>query len=272
MKILEWNIQGGASFGWSGKKIDAKLSSEVFNHDADVVVLTEFVIIRGLDFLFEKFDENEYIYFISCCSGKNGVLIAIKKELVNLNAFMTAVYTNNLISSHTEGCNYLKVELPLNTGENLVIIGCRMETGHNKNLKAQYDFERVCFDEILIPAIGPLKEDYKYIIAGDFNNAACYGNLNKPYNPENYTNSDGSQKYQYNYNLNIIKDEFETIGFEMVDKTHDGKYIGTWSKKSNTRNKIPNDHIFVKGFSLTGECKPIPTDKSDHYILLAKVE
>lgn len=268
MKVLTLNIKGGATFGWSDKRIKPQFVDELIKQKAEVVVLTEFVVIKGIDYLFEMFELNRYIYFTSSCSGKNGILIAIKSNLVDCKKLMNAVYKTNFISSNIEGCNILKVELPLKESINLIVLGCRMETGlYNEDLKAQYDFERECFDNILIPTIKPLKKDCKYIICGDFNNAKCRGSLNKKFNSKDYINpKDNSCYAQYNYNLNIIKDEFEKIGFEMVDKKENGYPIPTY-------NNFPIDHIFAKGFEIIPVEKPtIETQFSDHKMLIGEIE
>lgn len=262
MKILTSNIKGSAAFGWSNKEIKRQLVDELIEENADIVVLTEFVLVKGIDYLFEQFND-KYIYFNSSISGKNGIFIAVKRNFVDFEKFReNIVLGENFIYSNTEGCNILKVNIPLNDFENLVIVGCRMETSIvNKDFQKQYDFERECFDNILISAIKPLNKDCKYIICGDFNNAQCRGNLNKKFNPNDYKGY-----AQCNYNLNFIKDELEKIGFEMVDKKENGESIPTY-------NNIPDDHIFVKGFKINRIEKPtIGTDFSDHKMLIGEIE
>lgn len=98
------------------------------------------------------------------------------------------------------------------------------------------------------------------IVCGDFNNAQCHGNLNQKFNRKDYEGC-----AQINYNLNIIKDEFNQRGFIMADCTKSGKEIQTWGN-------IPEDHIFIRGrgFSVS-ECKAVKVDRLlDHDILFAK--
>ena len=73
---------------------------------------------------------------------KNGILIGIKKTLLDSAKFIKNVYNKNVIVSVDEGCNVLKVVVPLKSGTNLFIIGCRMETGREKDLVKQYNAER----------------------------------------------------------------------------------------------------------------------------------
>lgn len=96
---------------------------------------------------------------------KNGILIGIKKTLLDSAKFIKNVYNKNVIVSVDEGCNVLKVVVPLKSGTNLFIIGCRMETGREKDLVKQYNAERKWFDKFLMPMIQPLEEGYKYIVS-----------------------------------------------------------------------------------------------------------
>lgn len=271
MKILTSNIKGSAAFGWSNKEIKSQLVDELFEENADIVVLTEFVLVKGIDYLFEQFND-KYIYFNSSISGKNGIFIAVKRNLVDSKKFRKNITSGeNFIYSNTEGCNILKINIPLIDHGNLVIVGCRMETSIvNKDLQKQYDSERECFDNILIPAIKPMNKDCKYIVCGDFNNAQCRGSLNKKFNHNDYKGY-----AQCNYNLNFIMDAFEELGFEMIDKSIDGKPIMT-CKKTDKSGKVywfPDDHIFAKGFRTKPiDIPTIETEFSDHKMLIGEIE
>lgn len=259
LRIMTWNIKGEASLGWNNQyEINSKVVDKIINQKADIIVLTAFVIAKGIEYLFERFQNEGYIWFISNCSGKNGVLIAIKKDLVNVKELINDVYTSSVILSTNEGCNILKVTAPMNCDVNISILGCRMETGGEKNLQVQYDSERQCFDNILIPKIQPLKQGNVYIVCGDFNNARCCGNLKEKFNPQDY-----NEKAQINYNLNIIRDTFDSIGFTMMDIGKKGESIPTH------KGFYPLDHIFVYGLE-PKECCIVPSDDlSDHDILIA---
>lgn len=258
LKIMTWNIKGGASLVWNNQyEIKSKVVDKIIEQKANIIVLTEFVIAKGLDYLFERFQNEGYICFITNRSGKNGILIGISRVLVDETILVDKVYSGDMISSVDEGCNILRVKVPLQCGKNLSIIGCRMETGGTKVSQTEYDAERKCFDSILIPMIqAPLKE-HNYIVCGDFNNAYCRGKLNEKFKPENYEG-----RVQVNYNLNIIKDKFDSMGFTMADVTKDGFFIPT-------HNGYPLDHIFMHG--LCTKCETVKADGlSDHDILIAE--
>lgn len=267
LKIIEWNIGGAASLGWNDSsktrkpyEISKDIVDKIIEQKADIIVLTEFVAVNGLDNLFDSLEENEYIWFLKCETGKNGILIAIKKELVNENieGLITDIYHKKVVASSDNDCNILRVDFPLKCGSMLTVIGCRMETGA-KNLKEQYDSEGKSFDEVLIPMIKTSKD--LCIICGDFNNARCLGNLNEKYKIGDYIG-----KSQLNYNLNIIKDKLVNFDFVMMDVDENGGPIPTH------KGYLPEDHIFVRG-SDKKECRKIFSDGlSDHDIITATVE
>ena len=180
LKVVTWNIKGGAALGWNNKyKIKSEAVAKILEQKADFIILTEFVLANGLDYLFEKLMDNEYIWFTTSCTGKNGILIALKRNLVDDKNLIEQVYHNNIITSEFNGCNVLQVTFPLKNSKTLSVIGCRIETGNESNLQDQYDFERQCFDEVLIPKIRELSKSDICILCGDFNNAKHYGDFKK---------------------------------------------------------------------------------------------
>lgn len=261
LKIMTWNVKGEASLGWNNQYIiRIQLVDKVIAQKADIVVLTAFVVAKGLDYFFERLQNEGYIWFISNRSGKNGILIGIKKSLVDDKKLIDEVYSSNAISSVIEGCNILRVLLPLKGGKNLDIIGCRMETGGFKVLQEQYDSERKVLDEVLLPVLKESNCDLR-IVCGDFNNARCLGKLN-----QKFCNADYTGKAQCNYNLNIIKDSFEELGFAMADIDEKGNDIPTHN------GFIPDDHIFIRGGECV-KCEVVPAKGlSDHDILNATVK
>ena len=280
LKIMTWNIKGEASLEWNNRyEIKSKLVDKIIEQQADVIVLTAFVIAKGVEYLFDRLQNEEYIWFQQSCSGKNGVFIAIRKILVNDKEFINYVYNTNLISSHTKGCNILVVTLPLKCKKKISIVGCRMETGHKEDLREQYDFQKECFDELLIPEINKAQDSDVCILCGDFNNAKHYGELGKSFEEvkTQYMKREWNEtkrQYegpflpvaQYNYNLHRIKDSLSIIGFQLCENKND------WTFQDKYENKIHEDHIFVKG--LTYKSSDIIKEKnlSDHNILWAEVK
>ena len=234
LKVMTWNIQGAAVLSWN-KSYEIK---------------KELVL-----------EDNDYIWFMTNRTGKNGILIFIKKHLVDKKKLVHSLYQGNTILSNTDDCNILRVTLPVFQNKTLTLMGVRMETGTTEaskvSLKAQYDAERKALDQVLFPKIEPPND--MYIVCGDFNNARCLGDLTKRFNLEDY------QGYaQSGYNLNIIKDAFDGIGFTMADIGDTNRGIPSW------RGYIP---IFVRGFENIKQCERESADSlSDHDIIWAKLE
>ncbi len=138
------------------------------------------------------------------------------------------------------------------TGKKFTVIGCRFTVGAGN--EEDYNQRGTAFDKILVPLIEKTKLDYSddpCIIAGDFNNAKDRGDLNQPFNAKNY-----SGYSQVNYNLHLIKDRLEKLGFEMAD-INDGEGIVTLKKW-----KTCDDHIFFYGVKKE-DCESVSTD--DHF-------
>lgn len=263
LKIMTWNINGAAALGWDKRDvIKSKAVDAIIEQKADVIVLTEFVVGKGLDYLLERLHDEKYIWFISSCSGKNGILIAIKESLLveeknSLKDLKGKIYKENRISSVIEDCNILKVTLPLKCDKELCIIGCRIETSLADKDKNEYDCRGTSFEQILLPQIPDRNAQELCIVCGDFNNARCHGNLKEKFNEDDYKGL-----AQKNYNLNIIKDKFDELGFTMADNDK-GEAI-------STLGQIPEDHIFIKGFQVP-ECEKAEKNPySDHNILFAE--
>lgn len=275
MKIMTWNIKGEASLGWNNLyEIKRELVDKVIEQKADVIVLTAFVIAKGIDYLFESLQNEGYIWFQQSRSGKNGILIALKRELIKDKELIDRVYNKDIISSVVDGCNILRVIVPLVCGKNLCVIGCRMETGGRGSLEEQYNLEKEHFENILIPTIQSIEHNYLHILCGDFNNAKYYGELEKTFeevkekykkqewnNAKNRYEGPSLPVAQYNYNLHIIKDLLKKNGLELCEKENDWTY----------KHLIHNDHIFVKGLTYVSS-GIIENNLSDHNILWSEVK
>ena len=272
MKIMTWNIKGESSLGWNNTyRIDEDKVERILSCNADILVLTAFVATVGFDNLIKSLKEKEYIWFYRTESGDNGIFIAIKESnddfKLDLKRLQTKIFAkttpkdSNAIYSQNDGSNILKVVVPLQRGKDIVVLGFRMKTGEKgKSLEEQYDNERIAFERELLPLITNLNQEI-CIVAGDFNNARCLGDLNQPYNEDDY-----SGYAQKGYNLNYIKDVFDENGFVMADNSN-GRSMATHNKF------VPDDHIFLRGFSETKVAKVEEVGNlSDHDIVLVDVK
>lgn len=267
LKIMTWNIHGAAALPWNKEyELKRETADKVMEQDpkADIIVLTEFCVSKGWDHFQERLQENGYIWFMNYTSGKNGILICIRSDRIDdKGKLANAVYSNHVISCGTNDCNYLQASFQ-SEKKRITVLGCRMETGEGG--ARQYDSQRKAFDEGLTPALnwhGNLGRSDIYIVCGDFNNAACHGSLNQRYDPNDYRGL-----AQINYNLNLLRDCFDRLGFTLIDNDG-GKPIMTYPSGNPY---FPLDHIFVRGANKL-RCEPISGGGlSDHDILLAEVE
>ena len=81
MRIYEWNIGMAATIPSNhGYNLKSCVIEEIIKGQPDVIVLTEFVVSRGIDYYFEVLEKNNYHWFISSSTKKNGILIALKES------------------------------------------------------------------------------------------------------------------------------------------------------------------------------------------------
>lgn len=273
IRVLEWNIKGSAALPWAKPYVIKKeLVDKVMDQKADIIILVEFCIASGWDYFEKRLLEEGYAFFMSCLTGKNGVLICIKSNLIKETK--QTVYDNfkQVISHNFDDYNLLRVSFKMKNGRKATVMGLRIETSLGKSSPEEEEYNRrgKAFEEFL-RTLENLSKNEICIVAGDFNNAKCYGDLATMYDPQNYIKK-GKKRAQYNYNLNIIRDKFNDLGFKMLD-IGNGLGIPTWG---NTKKKyVPDDHIFVRGLALENiACNTITDDDlddlSDHTILLAE--
>lgn len=279
LKILGWNIRGAANYGWyldgedSEKTVLKKeIVEKILDQEAHIIVLTEFVVLKGIDNLFEQLINNNYIWFFKHESGSNGIFIAIKKDIVNTGLLEERKYNNELLFSSEKSCNLLVVKVPLIDNTTLGIMGVRMKTGGVRPLKLQYDRSRDCLDNEIRPMLKTTMSE-RYIVVGDFNNARCHKNLNLDWGKKE--DREILEKFyenlaQINYNLNIIKYIFEKEdGLILIDKEENGEPIHTHHIKNCS---FAEDHIFFRGAYENAVCYAEPAnDLSDHDMIVAEV-
>lgn len=274
LKIVGWNIQGAANYGWyldgenSEKTVLKKeIVKKILDQEAHIIVLTEFVVLKGIDNLFEQLINNKYIWFFKHESGSNGIFIAIKKDIVNIGLLKERKYYNELLFSAGKSCDMLVVKVPLIDNTTLGIMGVRMKTGGIKPLKLQYDRSRDCLDNEIRPMIKKTISE-RYVVVGDFNNAQCREkNLNLDWDKAEKSYKDYAQ---INYNLNIIKYIFEKEdGFILLDKKENGEPIYTLHTENN---HFAEDHIFFRGTYENIVCSAKTAQGlSDHDMIVAEV-
>lgn len=272
-------------YEWGASKIVNKYSvvigvNKSFD-DFKLIEVTSDISTRDIDLLKVRFEVKGQFFTVIGCRFTTGIdkdkLIVNKVSASEEGGYSTvnAKYRKSEIKVKVmhEVCEKLKI----NTGDNIYCELIKRENGEwvapfgftteAQEMKKQYDSECVAFCSTLLPFIHKSIDDNKndvFILAGDFNNARCHGDLDSV--------GDYTYRHQINFNLHLIKDWLKPYGFEMADirkdETGRKKPIPTFHKK------FPIDHIFVRGLTLGDNvCKTITDDDlSDHAIIWAEFE
>jgi len=132
LKAMVWNIHGAASTGWSNQyEIKNFVVDKVVDIKADVIIINEFVVSQGWDYFQQQLVAHNYIWFITHTSGNNGILIAVKKQILN-NAdsiadqvYQTEIVTTTMTTKIKDKPNFLQVKLNIGEKE-LYVIGTRI--------------------------------------------------------------------------------------------------------------------------------------------------
>ncbi|MBO4867877.1 MAG: endonuclease/exonuclease/phosphatase family protein [Ruminococcus sp.] len=260
MKIATWNVNMGAAIPWyDNKTISKETTDSIMNMNADVFIITEIAIASGWDYLEARMKEKEYVWFSSFVLGSNGILILVKKNLIDSPKELAENLWWKEETLHNYGnIGLLRVSFKMRNNKTCTICGLRMPIGNTKckALKKQYDKMGIILFQYVLPiAKECYLENEVTIFAGDFNHARYL--------------VDYTGKAQINYNWQIIKSKFENIGYEMLDVDDSQKPIIT-KKDGKTGPASPIDHIFTKGFSKK-RCEVLPDNGlSDHLILWAE--
>ncbi|SEA90749.1 Metal-dependent hydrolase, endonuclease/exonuclease/phosphatase family [Oribacterium sp. KHPX15] len=231
MKIATWNVNMGAALPWYDKKeLKKEVVDIIIKVDADIFIINEIALATGWDYFEEKIKEKNYVWFSSFVSGKNGLLVLIKEELIgNTKKLAESLWWHNALYSNNN-LGLIKVSFELKSGKTCSVCGFRMLIGDKKG-KAAYDHMRFILDDQVLPiATECFTNNDVVIFAGDFNNASYR---------DDYTGKD-----HINYNWQIIKSGFEGIGYEMLDVNSENGPIIT---KKDCTSGTPIDHIFAKG-------------------------
>ena len=166
MRIYEWNIGMAATIpSNNGYNLKSWVIEEIIKGQPDIIVLTEFVVSRGIDYYFEVLEKNHYHWFISSSTKQNGILIALKESAFGFND------TFNYKISSIKNSEILQCNLPPDfyelqveySGRKLSIIGVRIRKDLSKN---KSDYLGLKF-EALDTYLSSLNRDV--ICIGDFN-------------------------------------------------------------------------------------------------------
>lgn len=276
LKTIEWNIQGAASVGWAKSRNNFSFKREFVDYlikeAADVIVLTEFVTALGWDYFQEQLLKNKYIWFLNQLSGKNGVLIIVKEQILgDKKKFVHDMYYEQDVVFNGESLSgnfkpdFLHVKL-----HSLNIIGIRIQDNKLENW-----IDRKQQVESVYRYISE-KKLQNLIILGDFNHGSAF----KEADPTiDYTVGGKYKRKDYNYQM--MRSIFTSGGYS-VNTPQFGVYPiqnnqFSWLSKATpnypTDTPIKLDHMITsKNISVDGsELRYVWTDFSDHALLTAKI-
>ena len=171
--LMEWNIRGAARVdkAWNGtSKIQSWVADKIADNDADIKIITEFVVNDGIEYLFNKLRKNNNIWFFNSTTTNNGICIILNNEKFNISS--NEIYKEEIIVSDIKNTNspdYLQLFIKK---LNLYIIGFRITSLLNeKNKDIQYTHKRQQYDifNAQINDILMKNSNAKIIIGGDTN-------------------------------------------------------------------------------------------------------
>jgi len=173
MKVFEWNIGMAATIPSNqGYNLLPWIIEEILKEEPDGIVLTEFVVSKGIDYYIRELEKNNYHWFISSDTKSNGILIALKSDsFIFKDTFDYDKSTINIGSDVLTGKDlpdFYEVIVEWN-GKPLSVIGVRIKidiTGNDKTFKKN---QFMALDDYLS------KKDHNVICIGDYN--AYWGTL-----------------------------------------------------------------------------------------------
>lgn len=174
VRLKIWNIHGAASMGWNNDyEIKKNFVNEILEKEPHIIILLEFVVAKGWDYFQQKLKDKKYIWFMSYTSYKNGIVIAIRRDIDGLNLeqlidYRTNCIINDIATPIKEKPDFLQVTLKINENT-LAIIGTRIRVCIDKNATEEQknQFKKDQF-RALDEYLSNIEID-NVICAGDFN-------------------------------------------------------------------------------------------------------
>lgn len=266
MKIFEWNIGMAATIPSNqGYNLLPWIIDEIIKEEPDGIILTEFVVSKGIDYYIRELEKNNYHWFISSNTKSNGILIALKSaSFIFKDTFDYSKSTINIGSDVLTGSDlpdFYEIKVEWN-GQPLSVIGVRIKVdiiGKNATFKKN---QFKALDDYLSNL------NHNVICIGDYN--AYWGNIwsSKKNTTLHKTASNNFQIYTPSYS----KDNFSFVqsNGKKVQLDHLITNIGN---KNNI--KVKYDWSFINSIRykccITAETPQKPKGFPDHAILKVKI-
>lgn len=263
MKIYEWNIRGAANFSCTNSYCIPRWTvNEVLKGNPDCIVLTEFVLSTGWDYLQNRLHAENYNWFTSLTTGKNGILIAIKKnrhyDFSQIFSFEDGTINNSEVLNENLPPDFYEVRLKINM-EDVSIIGIRVRKDIKHNKGDHYTKDQLnVLDNYL------MRLEHKVICIGDFNAywGSCWNtekNSTLPHTSQKYklytpdfNNTDGFS-YVFPNGKKVQLDHLITnINWKSIKCKYDWNFISAdngytqYDKDSPKKPKGLPDHAILK--------------------------
>ena len=220
MKIYEWNIGMAAAIPSNNRyKLLDWVIDEIIKGNPDCIVLTEFVVAKGIDYYIDVLEKNKCHWFISSVTKSNGILIALKSSSFNFDDTFDyskiTVKNGNDVLIGNDLPDFYEIKVTWNN-KPLSIIGVRIKvdiTNTNTNYKRN-QFQAL--DDYLS------KQNHNVLCVGDFN--AYWGN-------------------SWSTNKNITFGKTATNGYQIYTPKYNK---GDWySYVQPNKNKTQLDHLIT---------------------------
>lgn len=229
LSMMFWNIHGAASAGWSnGYEIPKFVVDKIMDEKKDVIILCEFVISKGWDYLQEQLEKNGYIWMISAQSGRNGMLMAFSSKVVNPKILKNNIHKRETVLStlgDTTESDYFDVCLEIDE-KRVHFIDTRIMNLLGERTKEEKEiFKKKQMKEIE-KYFSTIPSDEAFICAGDWNmySTQLGDNIN------------------HLYRVKMPKWTKEKEG--------DLKSLDTWSFVCSNGNKLVLDYLLYKNVSI----------------------
>lgn len=173
MKIYEWNIGMAATIpSNNGYRLLPWIIDEILKDKPDCIVLTEFVVAKGIDYYIDELEKNDYQWFISSTTKSNGILIALLSNSFSFDETFDytkfTVKTGNDVLVGNELPDLYEIQAIWN-GRPLSIIGVRIKVDiANTNVRYKQNQFKALDDYLS-------KQNHDVLCIGDYN--AYWGNL-----------------------------------------------------------------------------------------------
>jgi len=247
IRIAHWNVNGRAGKN-TGYDLSPLITNEIVGKKSasvpDIVVLTEFVAARNWKNVKSTLEEKQYLVFTSSYEqGKNGVLIALKKNFVT-----DSTPSGKIKPMENEKPDFLQVKTMFN-GIAIAIVGVRVRVrdSSSKDYDAKEDYKerKLQIDALNKHLQEHLQDVENTILVGDFNNSRICGDENKSYKEvkEEYRGLDTYDTYNYH----MLKEALSQHTIATPEKGF------SWVDKKEFKYKL--DHLFTREGMKVLECE-----------------